>query len=103
MRAVHADQAFAVHDGLLNEAGLGMVGGLLGERGPGTPDAVQPAGPGGLGRALSARPVPRDRISGRRGCARPETALGDADEQHRGDHGEDEAEDVQLEDARARR
>jgi L-ascorbate metabolism protein UlaG (beta-lactamase superfamily) len=37
LRAVHAEQAFAVHDGLLNDAGLGVVSGLLGERGPGTP------------------------------------------------------------------
>jgi L-ascorbate metabolism protein UlaG (beta-lactamase superfamily) len=36
VRAVHADQAYAVHDGLLNDTGLGMVAGLLGERGPGT-------------------------------------------------------------------
>ncbi len=36
VRAVDADQAFAVHDGLLNDTGLGLVGGLLGERGPGT-------------------------------------------------------------------
>jgi L-ascorbate metabolism protein UlaG (beta-lactamase superfamily) len=37
VRAVDADQAYAVHDGLLNDTGLGVVGGLLGERGPGTP------------------------------------------------------------------
>jgi hypothetical protein len=36
VRAVGADQAYAVHDGLLNDTGLGLVGGLLGERGPGT-------------------------------------------------------------------
>src|SRR5688500_299814 len=35
VRAVHADQAFAVHDGLLNETGLALVTALLGERGPG--------------------------------------------------------------------
>ena len=66
VRAVHADQAFAVHDGLLNDTGLGLVSGLLGERGPGTPTPLSPAGPGGLGRALRARPVPRDGVSGRR-------------------------------------
>ena len=37
VREVGADQAYAVHDGLLNDTGLGLVGGLLGERGPGTP------------------------------------------------------------------
>ncbi len=37
VRAVDADQAWAVHDGLLNDSGLGVLGGLLGERGPGTP------------------------------------------------------------------
>ncbi|MGR7024627.1 MBL fold metallo-hydrolase [Geodermatophilus sp. URMC 62] len=37
VRAVEADQAYAVHDGLLNDTGLGLVTGLLGERGPGTP------------------------------------------------------------------
>jgi len=46
VRAVHADQAFAVHDGLLNEAGLGVVAGLLGERGPGTPTPFSRLAPG---------------------------------------------------------
>ena len=46
VRAVDADQAFAVHDGLLNEAGLGLVGGLLGERGPGTPTPYGRLAPG---------------------------------------------------------
>ena len=46
VRAVHADQAYAVHDGLLNEAGLGIVGGLLGERGPGTPTPFSRLAPG---------------------------------------------------------
>jgi L-ascorbate metabolism protein UlaG (beta-lactamase superfamily) len=46
VRAVHADQAFAVHDGLLNDAGLGIVGGLLGERGPGTPTPFSRLAPG---------------------------------------------------------
>jgi L-ascorbate metabolism protein UlaG (beta-lactamase superfamily) len=46
VRAVHADQAFAVHDGLLSDAGLGVVGGLLGERGPGTPTPFSRLAPG---------------------------------------------------------
>jgi L-ascorbate metabolism protein UlaG (beta-lactamase superfamily) len=37
VRAVDADQAYAIHDGLLNDIGLGLVGRLLGEGGPGTP------------------------------------------------------------------
>ena len=44
--AVHADQAFAVHDGLLNDVGLGLVTGLLGERGPGTPTPFSRLAPG---------------------------------------------------------
>src|SRR5918998_1025224 len=32
VRAVDADQAWALHDGLLNDTGLGLMGGLLGER-----------------------------------------------------------------------
>jgi L-ascorbate metabolism protein UlaG (beta-lactamase superfamily) len=46
VRAVHADQAFAVHDGALNEIGLGLVTGLLGERGPGTPTPFSRLAPG---------------------------------------------------------
>ena len=46
VRAVHADQAFAIHDGLLNDTGLGVVGGLLGERGPGTPTPFSRLAPG---------------------------------------------------------
>jgi L-ascorbate metabolism protein UlaG (beta-lactamase superfamily) len=46
VRAVDADRAFAVHDGLLNDAGLGVVGGLLGERGPGTPTPFSRLAPG---------------------------------------------------------
>ena len=46
VRAVAADQAYAVHDGLLNEAGLGVVGGLLGERGPGTRTPFSRLAPG---------------------------------------------------------
>jgi L-ascorbate metabolism protein UlaG (beta-lactamase superfamily) len=45
-RAVGADQAYAVHDGLLNETGLALVGGLLGERGPGTPTPYTRLAPG---------------------------------------------------------
>ncbi|MPR00074.1 MBL fold metallo-hydrolase [Modestobacter sp. I12A-02628] len=36
VRAVDADQAYGVHDALLSEIGIGLVAGLLGERGPGT-------------------------------------------------------------------
>ncbi|MGY2083552.1 MBL fold metallo-hydrolase [Blastococcus sp. SYSU DS0539] len=46
LREVRADQAFAVHDGLLNDTGLGVVTGLLGERGPGTPTPVSRLTPG---------------------------------------------------------
>ncbi len=46
VRAVRADQAFAVHDGLLNDTGLGVLGGLLGERGPGTPTPYSRLAPG---------------------------------------------------------
>ncbi|MEX5720585.1 MBL fold metallo-hydrolase [Geodermatophilus maliterrae] len=46
VRAVDADQAYAVHDGLLNDVGLGLVGGLLGERGPGTPTPFSRLAPG---------------------------------------------------------
>lgn len=46
VRAVHADQAYAIHDGLLNDAGLGVVGGMLGERGPGTPTPYSRLAPG---------------------------------------------------------
>jgi L-ascorbate metabolism protein UlaG (beta-lactamase superfamily) len=46
VRAVGADQAYAVHDGLLNDNGLGVVEGLLGERGPGTPTPFSRLAPG---------------------------------------------------------
>jgi L-ascorbate metabolism protein UlaG (beta-lactamase superfamily) len=46
VRDVRADQAYALHDGLLNDAGLGLVGGLLGERGPGTPTPYSRLAPG---------------------------------------------------------
>jgi L-ascorbate metabolism protein UlaG (beta-lactamase superfamily) len=46
VREVGADQAYAVHDGLLNDTGLGLVGGLLGERGPGTPTPYARLAPG---------------------------------------------------------
>ena len=46
VRAVDADQAYAIHDGLLNDAGLGIVSSLLGERGPGTPTPFSRLAPG---------------------------------------------------------
>jgi L-ascorbate metabolism protein UlaG (beta-lactamase superfamily) len=46
VRAVDADQAYAVHDGLLNDIGLGFLAGLLGENGPGTPTAYSRLAPG---------------------------------------------------------
>lgn len=46
VRAVDADQAYAVHDALLSDIGLGVVGGLLGERGPGTPTPFSRLAPG---------------------------------------------------------
>ena len=46
VREVDADQAYAVHDGLLNDAGLGLMAGLLGERGPGTPTPFSRLAPG---------------------------------------------------------
>jgi hypothetical protein len=41
-----ARQAFAVHDGLLNDTGLTAVAGLLGERGPGQPTPYARLAPG---------------------------------------------------------
>jgi len=46
VRAVHADQAFALHDGLLNDTGLGGVARLLGEGGPGPPPPYSRLAPG---------------------------------------------------------
>ena len=46
LREVQAQQAYAVHDGLLNDTGLGVVGGLLGERGPGQPTPYERLAPG---------------------------------------------------------
>jgi len=46
IRAVDADQAYAVHDGLLNDTGLGLLDGLFGERGPGTPTPYARLAPG---------------------------------------------------------
>jgi len=46
VRAVDADQAYAVHDGALNDIGLGLVGRLLGEQGPGTPTPYSRLAPG---------------------------------------------------------
>nr|WP_208383171.1 MBL fold metallo-hydrolase [Modestobacter marinus] len=46
LREVRADRALAVHDGLLNDTGLGLVAGLLGERGPGQPVPYARLAPG---------------------------------------------------------
>jgi len=46
VRAVHADQAFAVHDALLNDLGLEVVSRMLGEGGPGTPTPFSRLSPG---------------------------------------------------------
>ena len=46
VRAVDADQAYAVHDGLLNDTGLAMIGGMLAERGPGTSTPYSRLAPG---------------------------------------------------------
>jgi glyoxylase-like metal-dependent hydrolase (beta-lactamase superfamily II) len=46
VREVRADQAYALHDGLLNDSGLGLLNGLLGERGPGTPTPYSRLAPG---------------------------------------------------------
>lgn len=46
VRAVDADQAYAVHDGLLNDTGLHVVGSMLGEGGPGTPTPYSRLAPG---------------------------------------------------------
>ena len=46
VRAVHADQSYAIHDVLLSDTGLGLVAGLLGERGPGTPTPYSRLAPG---------------------------------------------------------
>ena len=46
LRAVGAERAFGVHDGLLNDLGLGGVARLLGEQGPGTPTQYTRLAPG---------------------------------------------------------
>jgi hypothetical protein len=46
VRAVGADAAYAVHDGLPNDNGLGIYAGMLGERGPGTPTPYTRLTPG---------------------------------------------------------
>ena len=46
LRAVRAERAFAVHDGLLNDTGLGLLTGLFGERGPGQPTPYARLAPG---------------------------------------------------------
>jgi L-ascorbate metabolism protein UlaG (beta-lactamase superfamily) len=46
VRAVDADQAYALHDALLSEIGLGAFARLLGEGGPGTPTPYSRLAPG---------------------------------------------------------
>jgi hypothetical protein len=46
LRAVEAQRAIAIHDGLLNDTGLGMLTGLFGERGPGQPTPYARLAPG---------------------------------------------------------
>jgi L-ascorbate metabolism protein UlaG (beta-lactamase superfamily) len=46
VRAVDADQAYAVHDGLLNDNGLTVAAAMLGENGPGTPTPYSRLAPG---------------------------------------------------------
>jgi L-ascorbate metabolism protein UlaG (beta-lactamase superfamily) len=46
LREVRAERAFGVHDGLLNDTGLGMLTGLFGERGPGQPTPYARLAPG---------------------------------------------------------
>ena len=46
LRAVRAEQAFAVHDALLSDLGLGVVTRLLGPGGPGQPTPYQRLAPG---------------------------------------------------------
>ena len=46
LREVRAGRAIAVHDVLLSDIGLGVIGGMLGERGPGTPTPFTRLAPG---------------------------------------------------------
>jgi L-ascorbate metabolism protein UlaG (beta-lactamase superfamily) len=46
VRAVDADQAYAVHDALLSDIGLHVVSNMLGEGGPGTPTPYSRLSPG---------------------------------------------------------
>jgi L-ascorbate metabolism protein UlaG (beta-lactamase superfamily) len=46
VRAVGADQGYALHDGLLNDTGLGFMTGFLGENGPGTSTPFARLSPG---------------------------------------------------------
>jgi L-ascorbate metabolism protein UlaG (beta-lactamase superfamily) len=46
VRAVDADQAYAVHDALLSDIGLHVVANMLGEGGPGTPTPYSRLSPG---------------------------------------------------------
>ena len=46
LREVAAPQAYAVHDGLLNDIGLQAIGGMVGENGPGSPSTYHRLAPG---------------------------------------------------------
>jgi L-ascorbate metabolism protein UlaG (beta-lactamase superfamily) len=46
LRELRAERAYAVHDALLSDIGLGLVSGLLGERGPGQPTPYARLAPG---------------------------------------------------------
>jgi L-ascorbate metabolism protein UlaG (beta-lactamase superfamily) len=46
VRAVDADQAYAVHDALLSDTGLHVAANMLGEGGPGTPTPYSRLSPG---------------------------------------------------------
>lgn len=46
LREVSAPQAYAVHDGLLNDTGLTAITGMVGANGPGTPTTVTRIAPG---------------------------------------------------------
>ncbi|WP_369140238.1 MBL fold metallo-hydrolase [Modestobacter versicolor] len=46
LRAVQAQRALAVHDGLLNDTGQGLLSGLFGARGPGQPTPYERLAPG---------------------------------------------------------
>ena len=64
LRAVQAQRAFAVHDGLLNDLGLGLVARAAGRARAGPADAVPPPGARGVHRALIAARAVRTRTPG---------------------------------------